>query len=48
MEHWRGANVYFSRGTISLQKQIGCFNHRGVTMVTDKLERPWLLEGMED
>jgi len=23
-------------------KQVGCFNHREVTTVTDKLKRPWL------
>ena len=28
----------------TLQKQAGCFNHRVVTLVTDKLERQWLLE----
>ena len=27
---------------ISLQKQVGCFNHRVVTMVADKLKRHWL------
>ena len=41
-----------SKGTInkqrSLQKQIGCFNLRVVTMVADKLKRQWLLDGMED
>ena len=26
---------------ISLQKKIGCFNHRVVTMVVDKLKRQW-------
>jgi len=26
----------------TLQKQVGCFNHRVVTMVADKLERQWL------
>jgi len=33
-----------------LQKQIGCFNHRVVALVADKLERQWLPEiffGME-
>ena len=29
---------------ISLQKQVGCFNHRVVTLVEDKLERQCLLE----
>jgi len=28
--------------TISLQKQVGSFNHRVVTLVADKLERQWL------
>ena len=28
----------------TLQKQVGCFNHRVVTMVADKLERQWLWE----
>ena len=35
---------------LSLQKQVGCFNHRVVTLVADKLERQWLPEvffGME-
>ena len=27
---------------VTLQKQVGCFNHRVVTMVADKLERQWL------
>ena len=34
----------------TLQKQVGCFNHRVVTLVADKLERPWSPEvffGME-
>ena len=26
----------------TLQKQIGCFNHRVVALVADKLERQWL------
>ena len=26
----------------TLQKQVGCFNHRVVTTVADKLKRPWL------
>ena len=26
----------------SLQKQVGCFNHRVVTMVANKLKRQWL------
>ena len=29
---------------ITLQKQVGCFNHRVVALVADKLERQWLLE----
>ena len=28
----------------TLQKQVGCFNHRVVTLVADKLERQWLQE----
>ena len=35
----------------TLQKQVGCFNHRVVALVADKLERLWLLEvcfGVED
>ena len=35
----------------TLQKQVGCFNHRVATLVADKLERQWLREvyfGMED
>ena len=28
----------------ALQKQVGCFNHRVVTLVADKLERQWLPE----
>ena len=34
----------------ALQKQVGCFNHRVVTIVADKLKRQWLPEvffGME-
>ena len=27
-----------------LEKQVGCFNHRVVALVADKLERQWLLE----
>ena len=27
---------------VSLQKQIGCFNHRVVTLVADKPKRQWL------
>ena len=30
--------------TPSLQKQVGCFNHRVVALVGDKLERQWSLE----
>ena len=26
----------------TLQKQVGCFNHRVITMVADKLKRQWL------
>jgi len=29
---------------LTLQKQVGCFNHRVVTMVADKLKRQWLWE----
>ena len=29
---------------IALQKQVGCFNHRVVALVADKLERQWSLE----
>ena len=28
----------------TLQKQVGCFNHRVVTMFADKLNRQWLQE----
>ena len=28
----------------TLQKQVGCFNHRVVALVADKLEGQWLLE----
>ena len=28
----------------SLKKQVGCFNHRVVTTVADKLKRQWLRE----
>ena len=28
----------------TLQKQVGCFNHRVVALVADKLERQWSLE----
>ena len=28
----------------TLQKQVGCFNHRVVSLVADKLERQWSLE----
>ena len=28
-------------GTTTLQKQIGCFNHRVVTMAADMLKRQW-------
>ena len=28
----------------ALQKQFGCFNHRVVSLVADKLEQQWLLE----
>ena len=32
-------------GTLhALQKQVGCFNHRVVALVADKLERQWSLE----
>ena len=27
----------------SLQEQIGCFNHRVITIVADKLKRQWLV-----
>ena len=33
-----------SRESVSLQKQVGCFNHRVVVLVPDKLEGQWLLE----
>ena len=39
------------RYIVTLQKQVGCFNHRVVALVADKLERQWLLEvcfGVED
>ena len=32
------------QNTHTLQKQVGCFNHRVVTLVADKLERQWLPE----
>ena len=38
LNHWC-LTVYYT-----LQKQIGCFNHRVVALVADKLERQWLLE----
>ena len=28
----------------TLQKQVGCFIHRVVALVADKLERQWLVE----
>ena len=28
----------------TLKKQVGCFNHRVVTTVADKLKRAWLRE----
>ena len=31
-------------GVGTLQKQVGCFNHRVVALVADKLERQWSLE----
>ena len=37
--HWK-SNVQVCMHT--LQKQVGCFNHRVVTLVADKLERQWL------
>ena len=40
-------NVVMYRLTViymSLQKQVGCFNHRLVTLVADKLERVVLWE----
>ena len=43
-----GPAVSFSGS--ALQKQVGCLNHRVVTMVADKLKRQWLPEvffGME-
>jgi len=30
--------------THAQQKQVGCFNHRVVALVADKLERLWLFE----
>ena len=35
----------------NITTQVGCFNHRVVALVADKLERQWLLEvcfGVED
>jgi len=32
----------------TLQKQVGCFNHRVVTLIADKLERQWVCFGMRD
>ena len=29
----------------TLQKQVGCFNHRVVSLVADKLEQQWLCMG---
>ena len=29
---------------VALQKQVGCFNHRVVALVADKLERQWPVE----
>ena len=34
--------LHYSSAYSSLQKQIGCFNHRVVTLVADKLKRQWL------
>ena len=47
--HWQNANLYVilttgSHSVSTLQKQVGCFNHRVVALVADKLERQWLLE----
>ena len=36
--------IKWTRLTSTLQKQVGCFNHRVVTLVADKLERQRLLE----
>ena len=45
----QGARIVFQRriytfSDYTLQKQVGCFNHRVVTLVADKLERQRLLE----
>ena len=40
----RYQTVPFSVYINALQKQVGCFNHRVVALVADKLERQWLLE----
>ena len=34
----------FDMYVYTLQKQVGCFNHRVVALVADKLEGQWLLE----
>ena len=36
--------TYRAQKIAALQKQVGCSNHRVVTLVADKLERRWLLE----
>ena len=36
------ATLLEKKGPCSLQKQIGCFNHRVVTLVADKPKRQWL------
>ena len=42
---WQGQKLH------TLQKQVGCFNHKVVILVADKLERQWLWKvcfGVED
>ena len=36
--------LYSSCQAIALQEQVGCFNHRVVILIADKLEKQWLWE----
>ena len=42
--HSEVSSCIYRNSVSSLQKQVGCFNHRVVALVADKLERQWSVE----
>ena len=42
--HSEVSSCIYRNSVSSLQKQVGCFSHRVVALVADKLERQWSVE----